>query len=483
MSVNIGGFTPGFSFRLSPQEITSKIFSSTSSGISTGHILDTNIITNSITGAVTGKQFNIQVVPEQFVVYGQNPIINLISDNSGIATIDQFGNTNFIKSGNFNIIGNYDSNSFYQGKTVILPLTNLSGGGNSLFVANYIPDQVNISKHVLIVYNSGSINSTNLKTYYTGTRPQFTGANILNINCDTGQYTSYSSFINNIRNPIVNYLTGVLGSKPIRYIILMMEIPTNVADTNISSVSYQLSDSFNQLGLRNGNPYGNQYVNHFAVGQFSKTTALVSHINFSGYSDCTGYIKKISNGQTGIYLTGNGLNTGYYFEDVNELYHTISPNFISGRYIKSLSNESGNFKIFYSGYSGNFIHTGQNVAGFCSWMTNAGRSQQDPINGNISWGNNNWYIMTTIESFNGMAQPLAPQSTYLEWFSPNAFGGSNYSNVPVGAVGHTWEPGLGGVAYTGFFALWQRGWPFIECAWQSRVTPYFAAFGDPLLCK
>ena len=90
MSVNIGGFIPGFQFGLNVQEINPKIINSISSGISTGHILDASIVTSSFSGVVTGKQFNVQIVPQQFVSFGQNPIVNLVSSNSGIATIDQF---------------------------------------------------------------------------------------------------------------------------------------------------------------------------------------------------------------------------------------------------------------------------------------------------------------------------------------------------------------------------------------------------------
>jgi len=41
---------------------------------------------------------------------------------------------------------------------------------------------------------------------------------------------------------------------------------------------------------------------------------------------------------------------------------------------------------------------------------------------------------------------------------------------------------LGHSCLSGYFNLWQTGYPFIECAWQSRQTPYFAAFGDAILC-
>jgi len=87
----------------------------------------------------------------------------------------------------------------------------------------------------------------------------------------------------------------------------------------------------------------------------------------------------------------------------------------------------------------------------------------------------------TLESFNG--QRCDPgQGTFLKWFSPIAFGGTNYSNTPVGAVTHVLEPDLAGVndSYT-YFGLWAAGKDFAICAWNSRMTPYFQAVGDPFV--
>src|SRR5690606_23145611 len=112
-------------------------------------------------------------------------------------------------------------------------------------------DPVNISNHVLIVYNSGTQTSTNLKHYYTGKRPHFSGANVLPLlNCPSGETISYSHFVTGIKNPIIDYLTAISGSKPIRYIVMMQDIPTRVIDTNKSSVSTQLYTAFKDNGLR-----------------------------------------------------------------------------------------------------------------------------------------------------------------------------------------------------------------------------------------
>jgi hypothetical protein len=71
---------------------------------------------------------------------------------------------------------------------------------------------------------------------------------------------------------------------------------------------------------------------------------------------------------------------------------------------------------------------------------------------------------------------------FLEWFSTNAFGGTGYSNTPVGAVSDTDEP------YSTtpnnpivYFGLWAAGKPFALCVWISRETTHFQAVGDPFV--
>lgn len=480
MSIYIGGWQPGFRFRLSSSPITERVINSSSTSGSTGQYIDTTRVITSYTNAVTGTQYNVQIIPEQFVLFGTDPTVNLISSNSGIAVLDQLNNVNFINSGNYNIIGSYDSNSYYAGQTVTLSLTNLSGGGNTNIATSYIGNPVTASGNVLVVYNTNSTDSTNLKTYYTGIRPQFSGANVLGINCVTTESIAYTGFTTNIRQPIINYLTGVSGIKPIRYIVMMMDIPTRVSDTINKSVPYQISNAYRQLGLRNGTDY--KWKNsHFTLGEFQENTALVSYINFANYADCTGYIGRISQGQTGIYLTGNGGNTGYYFDDANTTYSSY-PTWVSGRYLRPLLNEFPATKYVYKTYGTPYITTGDNVAGFCTWGAHAGRGAFYAINGQVQWGGtNNWYILTTIESYNG-CRNSSPQGGITGWFGRTSWGSINYEKCPVGAVGHVEEPGLGGVANTGFYLLWQRGWPLIECAWESRSTDYFLCVGDPLIC-
>jgi len=71
---------------------------------------------------------------------------------------------------------------------------------------------------------------------------------------------------------------------------------------------------------------------------------------------------------------------------------------------------------------------------------------------------------------------------FIQWFSSNAFGGTNYSNTPIGAVTHVEEPGLPDVENSSvYFGLWETGKNFAICAWNSRQTPYFQAVGDPFI--
>jgi hypothetical protein len=128
------------------------------------------------------------------------------------------------------------------------------------------------------------------------------------------------------------------------------------------------------------------------------------------------------------------------------------------------------------------ISTGQNLAGFTTWGANGGIGGNYSSDGTFRWsGNNNWYIMHTIESFNG--QRNSAQGCFTKWFQSGAFGGTGYENCPVGAVGHVEEPYLENTTNTGYYILWQTGYPFIECAWQARLTPFYGVFGDPFVCK
>jgi hypothetical protein len=107
------------------------------------------------------------------------------------------------------------------------------------------------------------------------------------------------------------------------------------------------------------------------------------------------------------------------------------------------------------------------------------------IDGSIRFfGQSRWYIIETMESYNGQRQQVVPQGSFLKWYASNAFGGTNYSNTPVAAVSHVEEPNLSEVNDAAvYFGLWFGNRTFATAAWQSRRTIYLQAVGDPLVTK
>ena len=124
-----------------------------------------------------------------------------------------------------------------------------------------------------------------------------------------------------------------------------------------------------------------------------------------------------------------------------------------------------------------------NVAGYMCWGVYTSLTWQYATNGLVRWsGNSGWWLIETIESYNGLFH--SGQGNFVAWYSPNAFGGSNYENTPIGAVSHTDEPFLSGINNSSiYFGLWASGKNFAICAWKSRNTPYFQATGDPFVTR
>ena len=118
-----------------------------------------------------------------------------------------------------------------------------------------------------------------------------------------------------------------------------------------------------------------------------------------------------------------------------------------------------------------------------SWGGHSSLTNEYPRNGAVVWhGNSSWWIIETIESFNGTRS--TGSGNFTQWFSEIAFGGTNYQNTPVGAVSHTDEPGLGYINDGSiYFSLWAAGKSFAISAWRSRQTIFFQAVGDPFVTK
>ncbi len=125
-----------------------------------------------------------------------------------------------------------------------------------------------------------------------------------------------------------------------------------------------------------------------------------------------------------------------------------------------------------------------NVAGHTCWGDHSALVGGYATNGVVHWsGNSRWWIIATVESFNGQRGDPG-QGTFVKWLSSNAFGGSSYLNKPVGAVSYVEDPFLTFVENNStYFGLWAAGKNFGICAWNGRGTPFFQAVGDPLVTR
>ena len=183
-------------------------------------------------------------------------------------------------------------------------------------------------------------------------------------------------------------------------------------------------------------------------------TPFLTSINMNGFgntSNCIGYLNKLVQYGTNYSLgkivisasTGGYGNTNYILDNVRSVYpdhsyvisNGISPMLHSGISLSAISYLDG----FENGSRIPSLTNAVNVAGYMSWGGYNFWDGRYPTNGMVQWsGNSGWWLVATIESFNGQWTP--GQGNFVLWYSPNAFGGTNYSNTPIGAVSHTDEP-------------------------------------------
>jgi hypothetical protein len=84
--------------------------------------------------------------------------------------------------------------------------------------------------------------------------------------------------------------------------------------------------------------------------------------------------------------------------------------------------------------------------------------------GNNSWGSfpASYTGVKTFSAFKAssqFSQGLRPikHSSYTQYFAKNAFGGTNYENIPVVWVGHSYEPYYPGALNSTFIRSWMEG--------------------------
>jgi hypothetical protein len=368
-----------------------------------------------------------------------------------------------------------------------------------------VTNAINVTNDLLLIYNTNSVDSTTVLNYYLAHRPKVSGANVLGIGCtgifvpngglsnvyafitNTWVYETVNStnFTNEILAPVQAWLAANQPKRP-QYVILFLDVPSRVDDTAtvasnypfydghiLPSVSFQLANA-----IQGWNPF-------------------VTHLNMKGTNDCIAYINKLafmgtnySPGKLIISAGGYG-NTNYYFDDSRPDYGTPTLNNYCYLALSNVLYVSPNASVIYSntpydGILAGHITNSVNLAGYMSWGNHGYYGDTNgtyATNGTIVFsGNSSWWVIETIESFNGQRYRIG-QGMSTQWFSSNAFGGTNFTNTPVGAVTHVNEPGLGAQNGPSYFGLWQGGKNLAICAWNSRLTTNFQAVGDPFVSK
>ena len=341
----------------------------------------------------------------------------------------------------------------------------------------------NYDDSVLVVYNASSPESVELKNYYLANRPRFAQVNSLGITVADVEIISLTSFETDIRQPIVNWLLAY--PKEIRYMVMLRGIPSRIIGNY--SVDYKMSLAFSDMGIRVGTPYGGSIGLPFVPSLYPGTTALVTRLDMGSLAATEAYIDKLATIYAAVATPNIIISAGdaalggdhYYLDAVRPAGYSV---------YTMVENDSADLiaanvdpaRITLEPYGGVHIATAADVMGYECWGANGGMGGNYAIDGSVIFsGLSNWHLIKTMESYNG--QRVTWQGNFVDWFSANAFGGTNYSNTPVGATTHVEEPYTSGVASPLYLVDWEKGLLFAECAWDSRNTPYFMAIGDPLV--
>lgn len=236
-------------------------------------------------------------------------------------------------------------------------------------------------------------------------------------------------------------------------------------------------------------------MTYLLYSSYPGAAPFITYINGGTLADCTNYVNKLASiaatyspGRLIISASAEGYgNTNYHFDDT-EFGYDGKPLGMAAEQAVIQAGVSSNSVTYTNvfpdcGSLACHLTIGSNLAGYFFWGVHSSLGGGYATNRTVQWsGHSGWWIIATIESFNGMRN--TDHGNFIKWFSPNAFGGTDYSNTPVGALSNVEEPYLPTSHYTATsFGLWATGKNYAICARNARNTPYFQAVGDPLITR
>jgi hypothetical protein len=247
-----------------------------------------------------------------------------------------------------------------------------------------------------------------------------------------------------------------------------------------------LYDLLNGRGYRESEDGYKGGESRFCRAQYLGTTCLPTWIDMGSYPASTDYIDKLAAAVAGLQADGvtlDGSAAGvagdqWLLDEKRSL--TTYPDQYADDNTQVLAEgiDAGNV-MYQSSKTGPAIASAANPLWYGSWgyYTWGGDLPSDVTFSGLA----GWWVAQMVQSYGGIYGNYMPDPT--EIFAATAFGGTNYSNTPVGYVGFTAEPYLSGVQNRHFPGRWARGWTFAEAAWVGRNTQHFLAVGDPLVTR
>jgi hypothetical protein len=364
----------------------------------------------------------------------------------------------------------------------------IAAGGDHTLAATWSPFlqyPVDVTRDLLLIYNTNSIDSWNVCQYYLSHRPMVGACtNVLGVGCATNEGTSLADYSNNFCLPLINWLSNNPTKRP-EYVVLFQELPERITNSPsvIGPATFAVQADLN-LNFDFSIPSG-------VVGLL--WYPLPTSINMDGAggtNDCIAYVNKLTNmagaNQT-LYISASAAGYGSTnwsfdvdgYDGTNAAFAVLSQN---------------PFAVIYSATAPAFTTMATNVAGYytCGYdcSSPAGSWTNFATNGTIKFfGNSGWFIMSADDSFNGQRTPFYNpyQWSYLSWFASDAFGGANYSNSAIGAVGHVDEPlSPNQESRYVYFGDWADEKPFGITAWDALYNngaghTECAVVGDPFV--